>query len=120
MIITKETENIKLLGQNESSSFKIEGEFLGKIFNIISGFYSDAYGSVIRELCNNAYDAELEAGIKNPSPKIKYENQTLTISDYGNGMSKDFMLNKYVSAGYSTKNNTNLFIGGFGVGGNKK
>ena len=116
MILTTEKTEVNLLGFEEGTSFKIKPEFLGKIFNILSGFYSDVYGSPLRELLNNAWDAELEAGIKSPSPKIKYEDGTITISDKGTGMSKDFMLNRYISAGDSTKTGSNNFIGGFGVG----
>lgn len=116
MILTTEKTEIQNLGFEEGTSFKIKPEFLGKIFNILSGFYSDVYGSPLRELLNNAWDAELEAGVENPSPKIKYENGVFTISDKGTGMSKHFMLNRYISAGDSTKNGSNSFIGGFGVG----
>lgn len=116
MILTTEKTEVNLLGFEEGTSFKINPEFLGKIFNIISGFYSDVYGSPLRELLNNAWDSEIDAGIENPSPKIKYEDGTITISDKGTGMSKDFMFNKYISAGFSTKSHTNAFIGSFGVG----
>lgn len=116
MILTTEKTEVNLLGFEEGTSFKIKPEFLGKIFNIISGFYSDVYGSPLRELLNNAWDAEIDAGVENPSPKIKYEDGVITISDKGTGMSKDFILNRYISAGDSTKNGSNNFIGGFGVG----
>lgn len=115
MILTTDKTVVNNIGFEEESSFSINKEFLGKIFNVLSGFYGNVYESPLKEICNNAYDAELEAG-RVPSPKIIYKDGVVSVSDKGGGMSKEFMLTKYTQAGFSTKSDNNVYIGAFGLG----
>ena len=75
--------------------------------------------AVLREWVSNAHDAHVAAGIKAPV-KVTLPSQlnpTLTVQDFGLGMTSDFVENFYLSFGSSSKDDSNDEIGGFGQGG---
>lgn len=85
----------------------------------IDKLYTYKIESVIREICSNARDSHVEAGIPNkpfdiflPSDLSPY----LVIKDYGTGLSKENAI-KYLSQLYSSsKQNTNQAVGAYGIG----
>lgn len=75
--------------------------------------------AVLREWVSNAHDAHVAAGMKRPV-KVTLPsalNPTLTVQDFGLGMTSDFVENFYLSFGSSSKDKSNDEIGGFGQGG---
>lgn len=75
--------------------------------------------AVLREWVSNAHDAHVAAGIKAPV-KVTLPSQlnpTLTVQDFGLGMTSHFVENFYLSFGSSSKDESNDEIGGFGQGG---
>lgn len=91
------------------------------ILKLLSNIYSDPYGSVIRELVSNGFDANVEADSDNNIVEISFPydsvyNQYMLIRDYGVGMSPEFMNTKFMNYGESTKRETNNAIGLFGIG----
>jgi hypothetical protein len=96
----------------------IDAEGMGTVLSILSNLYSDPHKAVVREYATNALDSHVEAGNNDPilvtSPS--HLNPTLTIQDFGVGLSRDEMLNVYARYGTSTKRNTNDQIGSFGIG----
>jgi hypothetical protein len=100
----------------QNSQFKIAAN--SKIFSILSdSIYVRKIDAVIRELCCNAYDAHIEAGldrrflVKLPSnidPEFR-------IRDFGRGLSHEEM-SMYTTYGESTKSSSNAYIGAFGIG----
>ena len=90
--------------------------------------YSDPLQSTIRELVNNAYDSYVDKSkkenidIHSIKPiSINFETSHLTdasisIRDYGTGLSKEFMETLYTTYFHSDKTERNDLIGGFGIG----
>lgn len=107
-------------GKITESFFSVKQENLAHIFSILrNSLYSDKAGAIIREYCTNAYDAHVDAGIPQtpiqigcPSPM----NTTLTIRDFGKGLSEEQIFDIYASYGESTKRNTNDQVGMMGLG----
>ena len=85
-----------------------------------SGLYSDKISAFIREWSTNAYDAMVEAGTIKDKTFIVHLPTKLepwfSIRDYGNGLSQSAMENNFSNFGDSTKTNSNLYNGSFGIG----
>lgn len=96
---------------NHSQTFSIAN--LTKLFKTFSNIYSDPVRAVVRELICNALDAS-DGVVTVVAPSAL--NPYLTISDTGPGMDEDFMLSRYTEVGFSTKDDSNDAIGGFGWG----
>lgn len=104
-------------GRSGSATLNMEKLYLF-MDNMISN-YNYPELAVLREWVSNAHDAHVAAGIKAPV-KVTLPtalNPTLTVQDFGLGMSADFVENSYLSFGTSTKDGANDEIGGFGQGG---
>lgn len=91
---------------------------MGTVLSILSNMYSDGSLAVAREYICNALDSHVEAGNTDPvlvtSPS--HFDPTLTVQDFGVGLSHDEVLNVYAKYGSSTKRNSNGQIGAFGIG----
>lgn len=86
---------------------------------VISKLYSNKPGAVIRELASNAWDAHCEAGNQKTPFEIHlptWLDKTFMIRDYGTGIPHDKFEFIYTNIGGSTKEHSNDFLGGFGVG----
>lgn len=103
----------------DSVSFGIKQSGLPYIFNILRNqLYSNKPLAVLREISCNAQDANIEAGSKRPI-EVKLPSKldpTLTIRDFGNGLSPDDIKNLYCYYGESTKRESNSAIGYYGIG----
>ena len=103
----------------DSVSFGIKQSGLPYIFNILRNqLYSNKPLAVLREIACNAQDANIEAGSKRPI-EVKLPSKldpTLTIRDFGNGLSPDDIKNLYCYYGESTKRESNSAIGYYGIG----
>lgn len=103
----------------ESVSFGIKQSGLPYIFNILRNqLYSNKPLAVLREVSCNAQDANIEAKSKRPF-EVKLPTKldpTLTIRDFGNGLSSDDIKNLYCFYGESTKRESNSAIGYYGIG----
>jgi len=103
----------------DSVSFGIKQSGLPYIFNILRNqLYSNKPLAVLREIACNAQDANIEAGSKRPI-EVKLPSKldpTLTIRDFGNGLSADDIKNLYCYYGESTKRESNSAIGYYGIG----
>ncbi len=104
-------------GRSGSATLNMEKLYLF-MDNMISN-YNFPELAVLREWVSNAHDAHVAAGIKAPVRVTLPNalNPTLTVQDFGLGMSCDFVENSYLSFGTSTKDGANDEIGGFGQGG---
>ncbi len=86
---------------------------------IIRSQYKDIYLAVLRELYQNANDSHIRAGKQDIPVDIKLPNvlePQLVISDYGVGMSREFVMTRYTTVFDSTKNDNNQEDGGYGWG----
>ena len=91
----------------------------GKMFNILTRMYSRPVEAGVREIINNAIDANFEAGRPDASVIVKlpkFWDTMFSVRDHGKSMSHDFMMNRYMNLGDSTKETDNNQTGFFGIG----
>lgn len=86
---------------------------------IYDKLYADKILVPVQEYLSNARDAMRE--VKNKADKIQVtlpteKNPVLKIRDFGPGLSPERMAEVFVQVGKSTKRNSNLQTGGFGIG----
>lgn len=105
----------------ESIQAKIDSGKIGKLFNLLSGLYSDVLGSCIREYTSNCFDSHIEAGVDDPviikiveSPNTG--DKYIEFHDVGVGLSPSRVQNIFMNYLSSTKEDTDDLIGGWGLG----
>lgn len=101
-----------------SEHFSIEAS--AKMFDLLSSkIYANPIRAIIRELCCNAIDAHIDIG--NVAPIHVYlptaHEKSLTIQDFGIGMTHEDVMSVYKTYGKSTKSSSNKPIGALGLGG---
>lgn len=99
-------------------TFKVEAG--SKAFKVLSdSLYTDKMGAGIREIISNALDANAEAGKADHPIKLNFpasDNLTFSVRDFGKGLSEKDIFELYTTFFKSTKDQSNDFIGGFGIG----
>lgn len=122
MILEKQTENIVFEEGESQETFKteIDIESLQFLKQMLSKFYSDAIGSLIREVTSNALDSHREAGVTDPII-VRFKqgsdgNYEFSVEDFGIGINKDTINNILRKYGKSTKRYTADQLGAFGLG----
>ena len=116
MEITPEyNENSFSFGFNQGKEMTIGNA--AHLFSLLSrNLYSNPKVAMFREIITNAWDAHIAANKSDTPIKIKADGNTITISDFGHGISpKDFM-SLYGQVGGSNKRNDNRQTGGMGIG----
>jgi hypothetical protein len=88
------------------------------IMSILVNMYEDRLLAVLREYSTNAWDAHVEAGVSLPIEITLPQSltPTLTIRDYGIGLSAEDIEQIYSQYGASTKRDTNAQTGMMGIG----
>lgn len=121
MKITSENKEYEIDGDEfQGGKATIAEEDLAIAFSIVSeGFYSDIYGSIVRELSSNCVDAHV--AIESTEPvKIKFSQKEnvhfISFIDVGIGMNRKDFEGIFMSYFKSTKRESNAYIGAFGVG----
>jgi len=119
-MIYKQLESvIEKTGEMKSYKATIQAENISFITSILStNFYSMPEESFIREIVSNAWDAHVAAGNTNEPVIILFNgsNKTITIRDYGTGLTEQEFQNLYCNIGASSKRNSNDYIGMWGLG----
>lgn len=105
------------LGGFERRQFQIAAN--GQAFRtLIDGLYSNKIGAVVRELWSNAVDSHVEANQELPFlvevPTML--EPTFRIRDYGVSLSHEDVMGLYSTIFQSTKGESNLAVGKFGLG----
>ena len=104
-----------VVGGGEAETFEIAQT--AEFFQILSStLYSDKMLAVVREVLCNAWDAHIEAGKTDIPVKVTLTAQKLSIQDFGDGIAKDMMSQRYATYGGSTKARNDKVTGGFGLG----
>lgn len=119
MIIPQQKTNIVLDNSVQNFELSIKNEAIGKLVSLLStSLYHNPLKAFVRETVSNAYDSHLEAGQTEKPIVVNYDrvNDTLSIRDYGVGLSPERIREVYSFVGGSTKSDTNEQIGGFGIG----
>lgn len=104
------------VGETKQATIKASA----KLFSFFSDqIYADKFTAIWRELVANGVDAQKVVG--NETRPIVTLPSTLDpvakVRDFGTGMGHEFMMNKFMAfTDASTKENSNDFIGGFGIG----
>lgn len=119
MIIDSSQSNVEVIGDVKEFKTSIDPKNLEYITTLLSSnLYSNPERSFIREIVSNAWDSHVEAGTTDVPVIIRFRNsdRSVTIRDYGTGLSPDRFKDVYCNIGSSTKRESNDFIGGFGIG----
>lgn len=122
MIIDTSQGSIETYGDIKEFKTSIDPKNLEFITTLLSSnLYSDPEQSFIREIVSNAWDSHVEAGTTDTPVIVKFtknswNDNSVTIRDYGTGLSPERFKEVYCNIGSSTKRESNDFIGGFGIG----
>jgi len=122
MILEKQKETLELRDGGIQESFVTELDFDSADFlkQMLSKFYSDAIGSLVREVTSNALDSHREVGCKDPIlvSFIRKDdgNYEFSVEDFGVGVNKDTINNILRKYGKSTKRQAINQLGCFGLG----
>ncbi len=98
-----------VIGQKQSS----------KILTFLrDNIYENPKQSMIKELISNSLDVHVENNVARPIEITLPNtfNNLLVIRDFGTGLSKEFMSTKYTQVGFSTKEESELSLGAYGIG----
>lgn len=115
MKINSSQENVTVIGDVKKFKTSIDPRNLEFITTLLSSnLYSDPEQSFIREIVSNAWDSHVEAGTTDIPVIIKFSGDSISIRDYGTGLSPERFEEIYCNIGSSTKRESNEFIGGFG------
>lgn len=108
------TSNI-VIGGGKSRAFSIANtaEFVSVLSDAL---YSHKNLAVVREVMCNAWDAHISAGITDHQIEVIITESTLSIRDFGKGISDDDIADIYCTYGESTKRQETATTGGFGLG----
>ena len=120
MLLNRENINIKTIGDIKTNSVGIAENSGAKIISMLThNLYSNPLKSFIRETVSNAVDSTKEAGNDNPvvvSLSTINEDTRITVRDFGTGLSPERFDTVFRFLGGSTKENSNDYIGCFGIG----
>lgn len=117
-IVAAAVERSGTLDVSSAQELRIDSEGMSIIMSLLSNLYSYPHRAVVREYACNARDSHIEAGVTRPievtlptplDPQFK-------IQDFGLGLSAKEIVETYGSYGASTKRNTDLLVGAFGIG----
>lgn len=118
MITTSEATEVKTSGIGQVAQATVKNS--AKIFNFFSNqVYSNKYVAIWRELVANGIDAQKINGVtKSPIVTLPSAlDPVASVRDFGTGMGHEFMMEKFMAfTDASTKEDSNEFIGGFGIG----
>jgi len=120
MIPNSKLRVVESHGVTSSGVFGISLKDEAHIMSILRDtLYSDKVLAVIREYSSNAWDAHREVGKADVPIKVTLPTSmdpTLTIEDFGPGLSPDDVFDVYTQYGASTKRGSNTTVGMLGIG----
>lgn len=118
MKITVDGQTVESTGLGQTSTFGIKNS--AAAFQLLSsGLYTNKIRAVLREIGCNGVDAHALNGKQSTPIDVKLPNRLdgqFFIRDYGPGLSHDQVMRLYSTYFDSTKQASDDFIGGFGVG----
>jgi len=121
MILEKQSEGLVLEEGEVQESVNMEIDADSHIFlmRMLSKFYADGIGSLIRETASNALDSHRECDVKDPIivafKQNKDGNYEFSVEDFGCGMNDKDVTNVISKYGKSTKRQSANQLGAFGL-----
>lgn len=110
----------RVVRSNEFAESKFNIETSPEAFYILSSpLYSDSIKAIVRELCTNASDAHVAAGIADSPIHVHCPSLfdgSFSVRDFGNGIDPENFEKIFATYFYSTKSDTNNQVGCFGLG----
>ena len=124
MILEKQQSDLIIQGDVTNHEVVIDKDNMDYIMTLLSSnLYSRPEQSFIREIVSNAWDSHVEACTTDKPVIVRFTPSTtnqmygsITIRDYGTGLSPERFKNIFCSIGSSTKRESNDYIGSFGIG----
>lgn len=120
MIPAAHLREVEASGVQARGVFSISMENSAHIMGILRDtMYSDKESAAMREYAANGWDAHRSIGLMDTALKIHIPtatDPTLSIRDFGPGMSEDDIFTIFPSYGASTKRATNNEVGTLGIG----
>lgn len=117
MIIDNKKSDVEVYGDIKSYKTYIDPKNIDFITTLLSSnLYSNPERSFLREIVSNGWDSEVEAGTTDMPVIVKIDTGSVSIRDYGTGISPERFREIYCGIGSSTKRDSNDYIGGFGIG----
>lgn len=107
---------ISNIGVQKNFGFASNGKAFRTLFDTL---YQDKIGSIVREVSCNAYDAHVFAGKGDIPFEIHLPSimePFFSVKDYGIGMDEATIGDVFTIMFASTKDNSNIGVGGFGLG----
>lgn len=118
-ILQDTSHEANYIGDVQENRVGIDRENIDFITTLLtSNLYSKPLESFLRETIANAYDSHIEAGsdeyILLVITRTGYNEFTISVRDYGVGLSPERFDQIYKNIGSSTKRDSNDYIGAFG------
>ncbi len=119
MILDSSNNVVSITGNNveqQTMQIKINSKAFGLM---IDGLYQDKYGSVVRELASNAYDAHVSCGKEHVPFDITIPSEVssiFSIRDYGQGLEKKDIVLYFGTLFETNKDGSNKTVGAYGLG----
>ena len=121
--INEFTDDIEVIGAGPITSKKlaISPENTPYFISLLTKVYSDKFGSIVREITSNCFDAHVKANVVDEPVIIRHSRDDtgqnfIEFIDQGCGMSPETMDQVYMSLGESDKRDSDDFLGAFGLG----
>lgn len=112
-------DNVNIAGDFESIEAGMDSSSLPFILEMLSkNFYSNAIGSICREITSNCFDSHIEAKVEDAvviTMGNNEEGEFISFKDVGVGLSTERIKKVFMKYFTSTKRNSNEQIGGFGL-----
>lgn len=119
MILEKTKVEIETSADFKKQAFRIDPRQMNKMMWLTINQYEHKIRTSVQEVICNGRDAQRENGNADTPLKIVLPTKiepTFKVRDYGVGISPERMTDVFTSFGASTKGNSNLQTGGFGIG----
>lgn len=103
------------LDNSTSIGMSIDMDSANTLMQMLStNLYSDPVGSTIREVTSNALDSHRRAGVDEPII-VTLTDKLFSVEDFGLGLDNDDVENIISKYGKSTKRNSSVELGMFGL-----
>ena len=115
-IVPQYEENMVSAGLTDSTKMTFSTD-VAHLFALLSkNLYGNPRLAAVREIITNAWDAHIDAGKTDTPIRIRSDENSFVIQDFGPGLAPDKFLELYGVVGGSSKRGDNRQTGGMGIG----